>query len=204
MKRSIALILVLLLALSGCAGRNKTPETTENTENTKDSSTQTTAPLLSGDGAVQVLEKVWARYGEEERFFASGGHPESAVDNAPGSYDITDTESLTFGLLVPEGQLPYLKEAASLVHAMNSNILSAAAFRLTKEANSEAFAKAMRDAIQGNQWICGFPETLLIADMGRGNLLISFGVNDAMDPFQSNLTEAYGDAQILYKEAITG
>ena len=144
---------------------------------------------------------MWARYGEEERFFASGGHPESAVDNAPGSYDITDTESLTFGLLVPEGQLSYLKEAASLVHAMNSNILSAAAFRLTKEANSEEFAKAMRDAIQGNQWICGFPDALLIALVEGDCVVTAFG-QEPLKTFEKKLMEAYPNARILYNEQV--
>ena len=158
-------------------------------------------PVLSNNGAVQVLEKVWAQYDGEERFFASGGHPESAVENAPGSYDITDTESLTFGLLVPEGQLPYLKEAASLVHAMNSNILSAAAFRLTKEANSESFAEAMRDAIRGNQWLCGFPDALLIALVEGDCVVTAFG-QEPLKTFERKLMEAYPDARILYNEQI--
>ena len=33
---------------------------------------------------------------------------------------------------------------------------------------------------------------------------MAFGINDAMNPFQTHLAEAYADAEILYNEPIAG
>ena len=90
-----------------------------------------------------------------------------------------------------------------MVHMMNTNTFSGGIVKLAEGADVAAFAQAVRDALQSNQWICGFPETLVIADVD-GIVLIAFGVNDAMTPFQANLTKAYADAQILFNEAIAG
>ncbi len=184
---------------------------TQNPGNTTDTTTNTTAPVTqpsqtqpSGsapESALNLLETVWALYGEDEKFFAAGGDENNAVNDAPGIYDITNADALMFSLLVPEGQIAGIREAANLVHAMNSNVLSAAAFRLADKANAETFASGMRDAIQNNQWMCGFPDKLLIAVVNGEYVVTAFG-QEPLATFEAKLKQAYPAAQVLYSEAV--
>lgn len=210
MKRMIALMLVLLTVMTAAAGcrSNQTQEpnnTTDQTTNTTNTMPATTAPTQPSGGspesALGLLETVWALYGEEEKFFAAGGDENNAVSDAPGIYDITNADALMFSLLVPEGQIAGIREAANLVHAMNSNVLSAAAFRLAEGTEAETFAAAMRDAIQNNQWLCGFPEKLLVAVVDGQYVVTAFG-QEPLATFEAKLKQAYPTVKILYNEAV--
>ena len=113
-------------------------------------------------------------------------------------------ENLTWNLLIPEAEIANVAEAATMIHMMNANTFTCGAVRLVEGADVEAFANTMRDAIQNNQWMCGFPENLTIAVIGGEYVVIAFGVNDAMTPFKAHLAQAYADAEVLFNEAIAG
>jgi hypothetical protein len=91
-----------------------------------------------------------------------------------------------------------------MIHMMNANTFTCGVVHLTEGADAAAFAQAMRDAIQGNQWMCGFPETLVIAVVDGEYVLVTFGLNDAVLPFMNHFSEVYVDAEILFNEAIAG
>ena len=196
MKKILSLILagVMMLSLAAC-GETKPAET---------NAPETTAPAVTVESSLAVLEDIWALYGDDEKFAVIGGNMEAPVDGAPGNYDMAYAENLTWNLLVPADQLANIDQAATMIHMMNANTFTCGVVHLTGGADAAAFAQVMRDAIQGNQWMCGFPETLTVAVIGGEYVLIAFGVNDAMNPFMANLTEAYADAQILFNEAIAG
>ena len=197
MKKIISLVLagVMMLTLAAC-GENKPAETTAPVE--------TTVPTVTVESSLAVLEDIWANYGEDEKFFVIGGNMESPVDGAPGNYDMAYAENLTYNLLVPADQLANIDEAATMIHAMNANTFTCGVVHLTEGTDAAAFAQVMRDAIQGNMWMCGFPETLTVAVIGGEYVLIAFGVNDAMNPFMTHFAEAYADAEVLFNEAIAG
>ena len=205
----IALMLTLVTVMTAAAGcrSNQTQEpgnTTDPTTNATPTTTTPTQTLPAGstpESALDLLENVWALYGEEEKFFAAGGDENNAVSDAPGIYDITNADALMFSLLVPEGQIAGIREAANLVHAMNSNVLSAAAFRLAEGTEAETFAAAMRDAIQNNQWLCGFPEKLLVAVVDGQYVVTAFG-QEPLATFEAKLQQAYPTVKILYNEAV--
>ncbi|MBQ9967687.1 MAG: hypothetical protein IJO88_03070 [Oscillospiraceae bacterium] len=157
---------------------------------------ETTATLM-------LLQDIWMQYADNEKFAVMGGNPEAGVMDAPGSYDLTYAENLGYQLVIPADQLAGITEASTMIHMMNANTFSCGAFTLAEGVDAAAFAQAVRDALQGNQWICGFPETMFIANVG-GIVLVAFGVNDAMGPFVENLNEAYADIQIYFDEAIEG
>ena len=90
-----------------------------------------------------------------------------------------------------------------MIHMMNANTFTCGVVHLTEGTDVAAFANTMRDAVQGNQWMCGFPETLVIASIGN-YVLVAFGINDAMNPFQTHFAEAYPNANVLFNEAIAG
>ena len=191
MKKIIALLLVAVMALgmAACAGtgNNEVKDTTAVTED-----------QITVGSAVEVLETVWALYGEEEKFFAMGGDFNAPVDNAPGNVDVTNTEFLQYNLLVPEAQWASVTEAASLIHGMNANTFTCGVYKVS---DANAFATAMQTAVQGNQWMCGFPETLIVYEIG-GYVLVAFGVNDAINPFLNHLATAYAGATELVNEPI--
>ena len=219
MKKIVSLVLVCAMALTLAACGTKTPAETTAPETTAPVETiapettvpaETTAPEAetqapaASTGAVAVLENIWNLYGEDEQFFAIGGNMENPVDGAPGNYDLAYAENLTYNLLVPETELANIDEAATLIHAMNANTFTSGVVHLTEGTDVAAFAQVMRDAIQGNMWMCGFPETLTIAVVDGEYVLIAFGVNDAMNPFMAHFAEAYAEAEILFNEAIEG
>ena len=79
---------------------------------------------------------------------AAGGADRAAVDSALG---------------LPE--TAKVDQAASLVHMMNQNTFTAAAYHCTDDA--DALATALRDNIQQRQWMCGFPDKVAVAVVGE-------------------------------------
>ncbi len=193
MKKLIAVMLLLAMALSMAAcGGETDPKGT-------DAPQQTNAPQVQGPAsALEALQKIWELYGEEDAFFAMGGDMDHMVDGNPGSYDMSKKADLEYQLYIPADQLANVDEAATLIHGMNANTFTGAALHVTSD--TAAFAKAARDAILGNQWMCGFPDKLVIADLGGGYVIVSFG--QVMDVFEAKLKEAYPNANVLYSEPI--
>ena len=191
MKKLISLALVLAMALSVLAGCGATPDN-------GGASNDTAAPA----SALEVLENIWGKYTEDEMFPVIGGNMESPVDGAPGNYDMAYAENLPYNLVIPEAELGNVTEAATMIHMMNANTFTAGVIKLADGVDVAAFASTMHDALVNNHWMCGMPEYMVIADMGGSYLLVAFGVNDAMTPFQAHLTEAYAGVTPLYSESM--
>lgn len=198
MKKIIALLLVAVMAL-GMVACGTTGNNNDNNGATETTGTKVETPA----SALEVLEKTWALYNEEtEKFFCFGGSINEegmpAAENAPGAVDLSQTDYLINTLHVPEAQVASITDAASMMHGMNANTFTCGAYKVSDVA---AFSAAMQDAIQNTQWMCGFPEKLLIADIG-GVVVVAFGHGEAMGVFQGHLTTAYAGANILVDEAI--
>ena len=194
MKKIVALVLALVMtaAMAACTPAANNNETTTAPVET------TTEPAAAIASALEILETVWAQFGEDEKFFVMGGDFDAMVDGAPGK--VTNTDFMSSNLIVPAEQVANITDAAALTHGMNANTFTGAAYAV---ADSQAFAAAMQTAIQGNQWMCGFPEKLVIAEVG-GYVVVLFGHGDAVNPFQTKLTAAYPTTNILVDEAIAG
>lgn len=193
MKKIIAMLLVLTMAvgLVACSNNTETPESTPET---------TVAPVVFDETAVEVLTTIWNGVAEDKKFFAMGGDMNNMVDNAPGKYDLAD-EGMTATLLVPQEQIANISDAASLVHGMNLNNFTCGAYKVSGDVT--AFTAAMHTAISNNRWMCGMPEKLVIAVIGEF-VVVVFGINDAVEPFVTSMTTAYPQAELDYNEAITG
>ena len=216
MKKITAIFLasvMMLTLMAGCTGGGNTP--TEPTQPTQETTQPTQAPtqptqmttdptqtLTPTGTSTEVLSKIWELYGENERFACYGGTVEHSVNDAPGDLDMTNTEEITNKYLLPEAQLENVESGASLVHLMNSNIFTAATFKLKEGADVRAAAKALRDNIQKTQWICGQPDHLLVAEV-EGQLLMVFAAKEGLDTFRQKLSTAYSSATIIYDEAVT-
>lgn len=216
MKKLTSILLVMVMVISVATGcRRQTPqESTNRTESTTEPTTAATdhtqqptqtEPEMMGSadtGSAKILSKIWDAYGADERFSSYGGTVEHSVSDAPGDLDMANTEELTARYLVPTEYLPDLEEGASLVHLMNNNIFTGVVFRIREGAQLSTVAKALRENVQRNQWICGQPDRLLIAEVD-GHLLMAFGSTDAMAIFSTRLNAVYAHSRILYDEAIT-
>lgn len=216
MKKITAIFLasvMMLTMLAGCTGGGTTPtETTQPTQDTTQPTQATTQPTAAptepepvgtaDSTAAQILSNIWSGYGDNERFACYGGTVEHSVSDGPGDLDMTNIEEIASKYLLPEDQLANVESGASLVHLMNSNIFTAAAFALKDGADGRAVAKALRDNIQKTQWLCGQPDHLLVAQ-AEGHLLMVFAAKENLDTFRQKLNTAYSGATILYDEAVT-
>lgn len=185
---SAILVLTLVFGLAACGGNSA--------EETQGADAQELPA-----SALEILETVWADFAEEEKFPVIGGSMAAPVDNAPGSYDLAD-ENISYQLLIPADQLGSVTEAASMIHMMNANTFTCAAYKLADGVTAAEFGAAMKDAVMNNQWMCGFPDSLLIRAFGDSYVVVAFGINDAMTPFDTHLTAAYPGMETIASESI--
>lgn len=193
MKKMTSLLLAMVMVLSLCACGAAAPQPTE---------TETTEPGPAS--ALEVLENIWALYGENEKFSIYGGNPkenyEDNVWDAPGVYDLAD-ENMSYNLLIPADLIPQVDDVASMTHGMMANNFNSAVFHVTAGNDVKTFADAMYQAISGNMWICGMPERAIVAAIGE-YVVMAYGVNDPMTSFLNHLAEAYPNAFVYYNESL--
>lgn len=187
MKKLFALLLaaVMVLSLVACGGNDT------KTDQSGDQAAEITS-------ALNLLETVWNDYGEDEKFAVVGGGPdtEQMVDGAPGAFDLTDRSLAEHRLVLPEAA--EVDEAASLTHMLNANTFTAAAYHATGDA--QALATTLRDAVQANRWMCGFPDKVVVAVRGE-YVAVAFGAQDLVDAFASRLSGIFGMG-LVYDEAV--
>ena len=185
MKKFVSMMLsaLLVLSLAACGSKDNT------------SGDKPAAPT----SALNILETVWNTYGEDEKFAVAGGDfsETNAREDAPGVFDLKDRALVDSELGLPETAA--VDEAASLVHMMNANTFTAAAYHATGD--TAELAQQLRDNIMQRQWMCGFPDKLVIATLG--NYVVSvYGDEELVNTFRDKLQAAYSDAAIAYDEMI--
>ncbi len=165
--------------------------------------TDSNAPKLEGvEAPVDILNTVWNSYTEDTKFFAMGGDFNNIVDNAPGAVDVTDADTLASQFVCPADAAAMIDGAASLVHAMNANTFTGVAYHIAEGADAAAFITAMQTAVENNQWMCGFPEKLMIATVSDEYVVVAFGAADLIDTFKTNLTAAYSITEVSVEKAL--
>ena len=141
---------------------SKPSEPAKPAESSKPAETPSETPAAQDTGALSLLTSVWSTYSEDDKFPAAGGDAEHSVDDAPGSFDVSNADSLTYQLTFPSADVSLIDGAASLVHMMNLNTFTCGAFHVSDAGNVSTVAADIRSAVQGKQWMCGFPERLVI------------------------------------------
>lgn len=183
---SLALALALALTLTACGKK-------DNTAGSGDSSVPADATAL--------LTAVWDAHSDDEKFPAAGGDYENPVEDAPGAVSIADADNLNYMLTLPVEDAGKIDGAASLSHMMNANTFTCGAFHVTSKDDVETVASDLRDAIQSKQWMCGFPDKLVVLTYGE-YVVALFGADDLVDDFVNTMTATYTGVQTACNEPI--
>lgn len=189
MKKILALLLAAVMVLSLAACTDKGSEGGA----TSPSGAQTNQPK----SALEILEKVWSKYSTDEKFPATGGSEKHMEEDKPGKFDVSDAEALDFELGFPKAQASEIDDAASLMHMLNQNNFSCGVYHVKDSGNAEALAGKIKENILARQWLCGFPEKLVILTVG--DYIVSvFGAGELTDTFVAKLSAEYSSAKQLF------
>ena len=177
------LAVVMVVALAACGTTSSNDDTNK----------------VAIESPVALLDGVWSTFAEEEKFPVMGGDFEAAVNDAAGEFNISDVEAATATLHITEDSLKLVDKVGTITHAMNANTFSAAAYHLADAANAETLVNSLKDSIKSTQWMCGFPDTLIIYTVGD-YVVAAFGNTDAIEPFKTKLATVYGESATLNVE----
>ena len=180
---------------------SKPSEPAKPAEPSKPAETPSETPAAQDTGALSLLTSVWSTYSEDDKFPAAGGDAEHSVDGAPGSFDVSNADNLTYQLTFPSADVSLIDGAASLVHMMNLNTFTCGAFHVADANNVARLADDLRTTIQAKRWMCGFPDKLVIVTVGQSVFSV-YGNEELVNTFRDKLLASYPTAAAVYDEAI--
>lgn len=178
----------LLFSFGGCGKNSSSKEEGSESVQVKD--------------ALEILTNIWNGYDEDQKFPVAGGDYDNISDNAPGKFDVSNTEALRSILIVPEEAASMVDDGASMMHAMNANTFTGGAFHLTEAADRGEFTDALKEAVLNNQWMCGFPEEFIVYGVGDEYVVSAFGKSDTIGYFKEQLLKQYPSAEALVEEGL--
>ena len=210
MKRLTVLLLAGVLTF-GCVACGNTNSGAGNNKPNTESSSQQDASKVEIKDATELLTKVWDEYNtkasEDLQLFVGGGNPETMVENNAGKFDSKiegAMDMLAFTFCAKEDTIAKTDDIATLMSMMNSNQLSAAAYHVTNTADVETVINSIKDATLSNQWMCGFPEKLIIVTVGDSYVVSAYGNGMVIDTLKTAITTVYGDAaKVSVETAVT-
>lgn len=177
---------------TGCSNRE---DGTDDTGNTGDTS-QSAAPEI--ESAVAFYTEVWAAFGEEQKFPCAGGDMEHSTEG-PGQFLLTEDNADSFKQLlhVTDELYDMLEDdAATLQHMMNTNTFSSAVVRLKDPAKASGFAEAYKTSVQGQQWMCGFPDKVVVISVGD-YVVMAYGLEENINNLVAACSEVEPQSTVL-------
>lgn len=192
MKKVAVLLLsaMMIFILPGCGGKQN------------DSQDEQGSGESQFGEALDVLNEVVKAYAEDELFAMYGGDQENAVMDAPGKFDISKMEELENIYGLPADLSSDIEDAATMVHMMNANTFTGAAYRLREGTDLNAFADSVKSCILAKQWICGQPDSLLIINVDGRYVITAFGAAELMEDLKTNTLNAISGAQVIVETPI--
>ena len=205
-------MICMMLSLVGCGNKENTngienTGTEVGTEAAVDNATkpegETPKSEVAIGDALEILTTVWGTYEEADKFPVAGGDSANQNFEGPAAFDAANEEELDVTLGFPTTQVENIDDAASMMNAMMANNFTAGVYHVKaeKKEDVEAVATAVKDNIMAKQWMCGMPEKMVIVVIDD-YVVAAFGLGDTIDVFKAKVTEAYGNAYVLYEEVI--
>ena len=127
---------------------------------------------------------------------------ENMTMDSPGKFSVSDAAALDTTLGFPEAAVDKIDDAASLVHMMNANSFTGAAYRVKAGTDMNAFAEEVKSSILATQWICGFPDTLVIINVDGTYVITAYGQKEIMETFKTNALSALQGAEVLVEAPV--
>lgn len=229
MKKLIVLLLAasMTASLTACGGSSTQGSTAANTEASVESeiASETTAPeetvteslseteTAAGETGTDssesisspeaaLLSSIYNAFAEDQKFPIGGGDSANLVMDAPGAFDITNVEELESSLGFPSSQAANIDGAASMIHMMNANTFTGAAYHLSDGADADAFAEAVKETVLAKQWICGMPDTLVILS-ADGYIITAYGNAELIENFKTTALSAVSGSEVILETPIT-
>ena len=198
MKKLLVLLLVATMTFTFAAcGSNA--ETGEN----KETAGSETAKVEIAD-ANEILTKAWDEYkasaGDDLQFPIGGGYGDSMVMDAPAKFDVAAEgakDMLIYSYCIPAEAIDMTDDVAAMMNMMMANNFTSAAYHVADAANVETVVSGIKEATLNNQWMCGFPEKLIIVTVGEDYVVSAFGNGMVIDAFENAITTVYGDAAVV-------
>ena len=197
MKKLLVLLLATAMTFACVACGNA-----ENGEN-KGTTENETVKVEIAD-ANEILTKTWDEYkasaSQDIQFPIGGGYGESMVMDAPAKFDVTAEgakDMLIYSFCIPAEAIDMTDDVAAMMNMMMANNFTSAAYHVTDVANVETVVSGIKDATLNNQWMCGFPEKLIIVTVGEDYVVSAFGNGMVIDAFETAITTVYGDAAVV-------
>ena len=66
----------------------------------------------------------------------------------------------------------------------------------------DGVVSALKDNIKNRQWMCGFPDTLLIVKVDANTVVSAFGEATNIENFKTNILAAYEGAEVVVEESL--
>lgn len=229
MKKLIVLLLAasMTASLTACGGSSTQGPTAANTESSVESEiasetpapeetvteslseTETAAGETGTDSSESIsspeadlLNSIYTSFAEDQKFPIGGGDSANLVMDAPGAFDITNVEELESSLGFPSSQAANIDGAASMIHMMNANTFTGAAYHLIDGADADAFAEAVKETVLAKQWICGMPDTLVILS-ADGYIITAYGNAELIENFKTTALSAVSGSEVILETPIT-
>ncbi|MFQ7124228.1 MAG: hypothetical protein ACLRPR_03750 [Eisenbergiella sp.] len=229
MKKLIVLLLAasMTASLTACGGSSTQGSTAANTESSVESEiasetaapeetvteslseTETAAEETGTDSSESIsspeaalLSSIYNAFAEDQKFPIGGGDSANLVMDAPGAFDITNVEELESSLGFPSSQAANIDGAASMIHMMNANTFTGAAYHLIDGADADAFAEAVKETVLAKQWICGMPDTLVILS-ADGYIITAYGNAELIENFKTTALSAISGSEVILETPIT-
>ena len=146
--------------------------------------------------SLEVINKVWDAYSDEDKFPAGGGSSDNLNSEGPGKFDHTNKEELDATLALPDTLADKIDDAASLTHMMNSNMFTAGVYRLKEGVDAKEFAKEFESTVASRQWLCGFPEKFAVVNTGN-YVIAAYGNKQNIDTFTATATKTLDNATVI-------
>lgn len=191
MKKMLSLLAALTLALSLAACGGSAASSSAGSANA--------TPDIAD--AADLLTEIWNAHGEDQKFSVTGGDYDNMVDDQPGKVNAEDGETMNSLFGFPPEMVDKIDDAASLMHMMNANTFTAAAYHVTNSDDLDTVTKALRDNIQARHWMCGFPDKLIVMTV-ENYVITVYGDTDLCDIFKGHTENMYPGTKTVYDEAI--
>lgn len=191
LKKNLALFIcaIAVVSMIGCGNKQEVPENTTSSE--------------KYEKAVDVLALAGSSFDDEMINYFGGMNAEGEIVNGvPCEVSLDDAEAVGTMLTFPADSISLVDEAASLTHLMNANTYTSAAFHVKNPEDLTLLAESIKDTVMSNQWICGFPEKLVIGQV-ENYIVYAYGRNDLVDIFQQGLVGIGEDVTVHFVEDLT-